>query len=80
MVHALTRLRGLPVLVLTGTADKLTRPEHSKRMAADIGPGAELVLVPGAGHVVNQTRPVETNEALDRVLHRAMLSTARARP
>lgn len=71
MVHALDRLRGLPVLVLTGSDDRLTRPKHSKRMAADVGPTAVLVLVPGADHVVNQTRPVETNAALDQLLRRA---------
>jgi pimeloyl-ACP methyl ester carboxylesterase len=71
-VKALPRLSGMPVLVLTGSDDRLTRPEHSKRMAADIGPSAELVIVPGAGHVVNQTRPVETNAALDRLLVRAL--------
>ena len=70
MVHALEQLRDLPVLVLTGSDDRLTRPEHSRRMAGDIGPTADLVIVPGAGHVVNQTRPIETNAALDRLLGR----------
>jgi pimeloyl-ACP methyl ester carboxylesterase len=71
MVHALDHLRGLPVLVLTGSDDRITRPEHSRRMAEDVGASAELVIVPGAGHVVNQTRPVETNAALDRLLCRS---------
>jgi pimeloyl-ACP methyl ester carboxylesterase len=39
-------------------------------MAADIGPTAELVTIPGAGHVLNQTRPVEVNAALHRLLDR----------
>ncbi|HVE74579.1 MAG TPA: alpha/beta hydrolase [Mycobacteriales bacterium] len=72
MVHALDRLQGMPVLVLTGSDDRLTRPEHSRRTAADIGPGAEFAIVPGAGHVVNQTRPVETNAALDRLVDRVV--------
>mgnify|MGYP003296425508 CR=1 FL=1 len=71
MLRALERLVGLPVLVLTGSDDRLTRPEHSRRMADDIGSSAELVIVPGAGHVVNQTRPVQTNAALDWLLARA---------
>ena len=66
----LARLTGLPVMVLTGADDRLIRPEHSHRMAADIGPSAELVVVEGAGHVVNQTRPMQTNAALDRLLQR----------
>lgn len=70
VLRVLPRLRGLPALVLTGADDRLIRPEHSRRMAADLGPDAELVVVPGAGHVVNQTRPVETNEALDRLVAR----------
>lgn len=70
MVPALPGLRGLPVLVLTGSEDRLTRPEHSRRMAADIGPTSELVVISRAGHAVNQTRPGETNAALDRLLHR----------
>ncbi|HUR74147.1 MAG TPA: alpha/beta hydrolase [Sporichthya sp.] len=70
MVRALPQLRGRPVLVLTGSEDRLTRPEHSRRMAADIGLAAELVMIPGAGHVVNQTRPSETNAALGRLLDR----------
>lgn len=70
-LRALATLRATPVLVLTGAEDRLTRPEHSRRMAADIGPSAELVIVPGAGHIVNQSRPVETNAALDALLVRA---------
>jgi pimeloyl-ACP methyl ester carboxylesterase len=62
----LDRLKGLRVLVITGSEDKLTRPEHSVRMAEDLG--AELLVLPGAGHVLNQTRPTETNAALHRLL------------
>ncbi|MCW2501010.1 MAG: hypothetical protein JWN87_2686 [Frankiales bacterium] len=69
-LEALAMLRTVPVAVITGGEDKLTRPEHSARMAADIGPTAELVTIPGAGHVLNQTRPVEVNAALHRLLDR----------
>ncbi|HUR50872.1 MAG TPA: alpha/beta hydrolase [Mycobacteriales bacterium] len=69
-LHALDRLRTVPVLILTGSDDRVTRPEHSRRMAEDLGAAAELVVVPGAGHVVNQTRPTETNAALERLLLR----------
>ena len=71
VLASLPALRDKPVVIITGSDDRLTRPEHSARMAEDIGPSAELVVVPGAGHVVNQTRPVETNAALDRLLTRA---------
>ena len=76
MVRALPELRTIPVLVLTGSDDRLTRPEHSRRMARDIGSSAELVVVRGAGHVVNQSRPVETNAALDRLLNRVRSAPA----
>lgn len=69
----LAGIADLPVLVITGGEDRLTRPEHSHRMAADLGPGCELVVVPAAGHVLNQTRPVEVNAALRRLLDRCVL-------
>lgn len=70
VLDALDALKGLPVVIVTGSDDRLTRPEHSQRMAADIGASAELVVVPGAGHVVNQTRPLEVNLAIARLLDR----------
>lgn len=70
VLSVLPCLAGLPVLVLTGSDDRLVRAEHSVRMAQDLGPQVELVVVPGAGHVVNQTRPGETNAALSRLLAR----------
>ena len=78
VLSVLPRLAGLPVLVLTGSDDRLVRPEHSVRMAQDLGPQAELVVVPGAGHVVNQTKPDETNAALSRLLARVAQTAAPA--
>jgi pimeloyl-ACP methyl ester carboxylesterase len=66
----LERLRGRPVAVVTGSDDRLTRPEHSRRIAADLGADAELLVIPGTGHVLNQTRPIEVNAALHRLLDR----------
>ena len=71
VLRAMDQLKTKPVVIITGSDDRLTRPEHSERMAADIGPAAALFVVPGAGHIINQTRPVETNAALDRLLTRA---------
>lgn len=70
VLAALDVLRCVPVLVLTGAEDRLTRPQHSVLMASAIGDAARLVLVPGAGHIVNQTRPVEVNAALVELLDR----------
>ncbi|HEX7363554.1 MAG TPA: alpha/beta fold hydrolase [Dehalococcoidia bacterium] len=38
-----------PTLVITGSGDRLIPPENSKIIASRI-PGAELVMIPGAGH------------------------------
>ena len=79
VLDAMQALASTPVMIITGSDDKLTRPEHSARMADDIGASAELVVVEGAGHVVNQTRPLETNAALDRLLQRVGGASASGR-
>lgn len=68
---ALTALRGVPTLVLAGTADATIPYQHSERIAHEIGESAELVLVPDAGHMVNMTHPDVVNERLLRLLERA---------
>jgi pimeloyl-ACP methyl ester carboxylesterase len=64
----------VPVTIVGATHDRLTPVAHSHRMAELIGPNAELVVVPGAGHSVNLTRPEVVNRAfldlLDRVEQR----------
>ncbi|OBG23238.1 alpha/beta fold hydrolase [Mycobacterium sp. 852002-51057_SCH5723018] len=42
----------IPTAVVVGTADRTTPPSHSRRLAAGI-PGARLVSVPDAGHLLN---------------------------
>lgn len=61
---ALPVLRAVPVTILVGSDDRLTPASHSRSMADAIGPTATLVVVPGAGHSVNITRP----EIVDRAL------------
>ena len=39
-----------PVLVFHGTADRLVPPDMGRRVAQAAPPGAELVLIEGAGH------------------------------
>ena len=75
---ALPVLRAVPVTVLCGDADRLTPVSHSRRMAQEIGPGAELVVVPGAGHSVNFTRREVVDEAILRLLDRAAPAAASA--
>jgi len=70
-VAALAVLRAVPVLILVGDSDRLTPARHSRFMAEQIGPGAELVVVPGAGHSVNITRQRVVDDALLRLIERA---------
>ncbi|MGF7236430.1 MAG: alpha/beta fold hydrolase, partial [Frankia sp.] len=45
----------VPTIVVTGTADRLLPPGHSRRLAAGLPNLVELVEVPGVGHMT----PVE---------------------
>jgi pimeloyl-ACP methyl ester carboxylesterase len=68
---ALPVLGRVPVTVVAAECDRLTPVAHGRRLAELIGSSAELVVVPGAGHSVNLTRPAVVNRAfldlLDRV-------------
>lgn len=64
-------VRSMPVLVLSGSDDHAIPSERSKVLAEDIGPNAQLVLVEGAGHMVNLTHPEIVNDALRELLVRA---------
>ncbi|MGY1745503.1 alpha/beta fold hydrolase [Blastococcus sp. SYSU D00695] len=67
---ALPVLGRVPTTVVAGTDDRLTPVEHGRRLAGLLGPDAELVVVPGAGHSVNLTRPDVVDGALARLLDR----------
>jgi pimeloyl-ACP methyl ester carboxylesterase len=54
-----------PTLVITGTADQLTPTKYAHFLAQNI-PGAQLVLVENAGHMVMLERPREVGEAVAR--------------
>lgn len=71
---ALPVLRAVPVTILVGDSDRLTPERHSRRMAAEIGDTAELVVVPGAGHSVNITRRRVVDDAVLKLLERARSS------
>jgi pimeloyl-ACP methyl ester carboxylesterase len=71
--EALARLAGLPVLVLAGEKDLLTPAAHSEDIAERL-PGARLLLLPGAGHLVI----MEEAEAVGAALGRLLVDAARA--
>ncbi|HYL91318.1 MAG TPA: alpha/beta fold hydrolase [Burkholderiales bacterium] len=53
----------VPTLVIAGDEDKVYPPSLAQSVAKRI-PGAELVMVKGAGHLVNLERPGRFNEIL----------------
>ena len=59
----------MPVLVITGTADRLVNPDNSK-LLADAIPGAELVLLDGASHVFFTDQPEAAGDAIVSFLRR----------
>jgi pimeloyl-ACP methyl ester carboxylesterase len=67
---SLTVLGRVPVTIVGASDDRLTPVAHSRRMAELIGPGAELVVVEGAGHSVNLTRPEIVDRAFTDLLDR----------
>jgi pimeloyl-ACP methyl ester carboxylesterase len=67
---ALEVLRRVPVTVVAATHDRLTPEAHGRTIAERIGEGAELVVVPGAGHSVNLTRTAVVDQAFHDLLDR----------
>lgn len=66
----LPAVAGVPALIVCGSEDNLTLPEHSTEMASVL-PRAELMMVGGAGHLVQLERPEAINEALHRLVENA---------
>lgn len=60
----------VPTVVLSGGADGMTPPRRSRRMAETI-PGAELIQLPGATHVLPIEEPEAVADAVRRVVARA---------
>ncbi len=64
---ALATLGAVPATVIAGDRDRLIPARRAGELAARI-PGAELILVPGAGHLVILERPEVVNEAITSLL------------
>jgi pimeloyl-ACP methyl ester carboxylesterase len=57
---------GVPCVVVHGEVDAIVPLEHG-RAVADGLPDAELVVLPGVGHVPTMTRPLDVVAALERL-------------
>jgi pimeloyl-ACP methyl ester carboxylesterase len=75
---ALEVLRRVPATVVAATHDRLTPAAHGRRIAEALGETAELVVVPGAGHSVNMTRPQVVDRALLDLVDRLRPSSRQA--
>lgn len=67
---ALPVLARIPTMIACGDHDVLTPVKHSEEMAAVL-PDTELVIVAGAGHLVQLEAPDVINDALVRLVERA---------
>ena len=54
----------VPTVVVVGSADLATPPRHSRRLADGI-PGARLITVPDAGHMLNGEGADELVEVIE---------------
>jgi pimeloyl-ACP methyl ester carboxylesterase len=77
-LEALGVLSDIETLVLCGERDLLTPPKNS-HVIADALPHAELLLVPGAGHMVILERPAVVNAAVRRLVEHGTRRASSAR-
>jgi pimeloyl-ACP methyl ester carboxylesterase len=54
----------IPTLVIVGQEDALTTPADAERIARGI-PGAQLVVIPNAGHLSNLEQPEHFTSAVE---------------
>ena len=76
---ALSPLRRVPTLVLTGDADAMIPQGHSDTLVELLGgegPMVEYVVVPDAGHLVQLEKPEEVTRALEGLVRRVAAATA----
>jgi pimeloyl-ACP methyl ester carboxylesterase len=75
---ALSPLRRVPTLVLTGDADAMIPQGHSDTLVELLGgegPMVEYVVVPDAGHLVQLEKPEEVTRALEGLVRRVAAAT-----
>jgi pimeloyl-ACP methyl ester carboxylesterase len=68
---ALAQFHGIETLVVNGTQDLLTPPEHSEEIVKLV-PGAEHVVINEAGHIIMLEHPEVVTEQLLSLVERGM--------
>ena len=58
-----------PMLIVAGSKDVLTPPQHSERLAEAL-PAAEFIVIPGVGHLLQLERPGPVTDAVLALLDR----------
>jgi pimeloyl-ACP methyl ester carboxylesterase len=72
---ALGRLRDVPTRILVGERDRLTPVSDSLYMKEQL-PGAELTIIPGAGHMLTYERAQVVNDTIGALVARARARSA----
>jgi pimeloyl-ACP methyl ester carboxylesterase len=70
----------VPALVIGGDRDRLTPPDHARRIAAALPRGAGLLILERTGHMSPLERPDEVAEALQGLATGAGLTPTGSRP
>ncbi|GLZ40526.1 alpha/beta hydrolase [Actinokineospora sp. NBRC 105648] len=73
-VHALSAYQGVPAVVMAGELDRLC-PVPDSRIIAGRLPDADLLVYPGAGHMLNYERSSEVVAQLSTLVARAAVPT-----
>jgi pimeloyl-ACP methyl ester carboxylesterase len=73
-LETLVSLTSVPSTILVGDRDRLTPPACAESIAGAL-PGAELSVLPGAGHMLMLEHPAEVKAAIRDVIGRAAGAT-----
>ena len=78
-LEALDVLNGVETLILCGEEDVMTPADHSRDMVEQV-PGAELVILPDAGHMVMLEHHALVSDHIRELVGRAVRASAARRP
>jgi pimeloyl-ACP methyl ester carboxylesterase len=78
-LDALEVLNGVETLILAGDQDVMTPADHSRDMHEEV-PGAELVVVPDAGHMIMLEHHALVSEHIRDLVERALRHSSSPRP